>query len=99
MTEGTRWVTVPEASRILGVSTETVRRRVKQGKREGDRAADGTHLVEVTAVSPDDGHAPSDDSHATAGDGGRMAAIETESAALRHQVDGLTAEVARLTAD
>lgn len=49
-------VTIPEAAARLGVSTDTVRRRIRAGLLPSERDGRGRYLVEVDGFDP--GHPP-----------------------------------------
>jgi hypothetical protein len=43
--DATRWVPIREAARLLGVSPDTVRRRIKRGELDGELVAQGAGQI------------------------------------------------------
>jgi excisionase family DNA binding protein len=50
-----KWYKVSEAARLLGISTETIRRHIKSGKIEGKKEGN-QYVVKLTNVSNSDQH-------------------------------------------
>ena len=94
-TKGTESLDIVEAATRLGLSTETVRKRLQRGKLKGFKGTDGAWRVvlpepEQPGQSPDNGQDASPDNQAPL-----VAALKDEIAFLRSQLQARDDEIRR----
>jgi len=107
-----RWVTIPDAARLLGVTERTIRRQIAQGKLSSRHDEGGRTLVRVTVTDATDvtGDAASDvpvtnvsDTPVTTvtptPDAGELSRLRAEVERLRIEVEALRVELATARAE